>query len=63
MKYVHFPRATVDSDGEADASLSLARTVIEADRAPADTGLVDKRGLKLYRVAEERPSGFFAKWK
>lgn len=62
-KYVTRPKMTVDEWGDADAALSLARTVIEQVREPVDTGLLNKHGLPLYRLPDERPSGFFAKWK
>jgi hypothetical protein len=41
-----------------DASESLAKTVYEDEDKPADTGLLDADGTKIYRVRDRQPIGF-----
>lgn len=36
----------------------LARTVVESERQPKDTGLLDPYGVKLFSVDERQPVGF-----
>lgn len=42
----------------ANGADCLAKTVITQDDGPIDTGLLDKDGVRLYRVEERHQIGF-----
>ena len=59
MRYVAIgggvrPRA----DWESEEAHLVGTQVHEADDSPIDTGLLDARGVRLYRVREKIPFGF-----
>lgn len=43
---------------DAKGSDYLARTVMEPERQPRDTGLLDASGQKLFAIEETNPIGF-----
>lgn len=52
------PAPTAREWWETNAADHLARTVYEPESPSRDTGLVDARGAKLYRVEVRDPIGF-----
>jgi hypothetical protein len=50
-------RAIYQIDYDRDYSM-VADTVIEADKSPQKTGLVDQHGTPIYRVRDYVPFGF-----
>lgn len=59
MKYVTQPRAVFTQYVEwAERHAMTADTVIEADKTPEPTGLLDAHGDRIFRVHETVPFGF-----
>lgn len=59
MRYVAIGRAARPrADWEEEEAVQVGTTVHEADDGPIDTGLLDARGVRLYRVREKIPFGF-----
>jgi hypothetical protein len=60
VRYETRPRGYWASSGEWGTSVT-ADEVIEADKAPRETGLLDQHGDPIYRLSESVPMGFRTK--